>query len=61
MTPTELLEEAENEEEERIPLRKTKLKEHLKQFELCLEFVHDGQRRTIQMYLDILKLEQQPE
>lgn len=36
MTPTQLLEEAENEEEERIPLRKSKLKEHLKNFELFL-------------------------
>lgn len=36
MTPTQLLEEAEYEEEERIPLRKTKLKEHLKNFELFL-------------------------
>lgn len=36
MTPTQLMEEAEYEEEERIPLRKTKLKEHLKNFELFL-------------------------
>ncbi len=25
------------------------------------EFIHDGKRRTIQMYLDILKLEQKPD
>jgi integrase len=36
MTPTQLLEEAEAEEEERVPLRKTKLKVHLKDFELFL-------------------------
>lgn len=36
-TLKELLEEAENEEEERIPVRKTKLKEYLKQFELFLD------------------------
>lgn len=36
MTPTQLMEEAEYEEEERIPLRKRKLKEHLKNFELFL-------------------------
>ena len=37
MTPTQLLEESEYEEEERMPLRKTKLKEHLKNFELFLK------------------------
>ncbi|UTB32689.1 MAG: hypothetical protein NKF70_14610 [Methanobacterium sp. ERen5] len=34
MTPMQLLDEAEHEEEKRIPLRKTMLKEHLKDFEL---------------------------
>jgi integrase len=33
MSPTDLLEEAEDEEEERVPLRKTKLRQHLKTFE----------------------------
>ena len=36
LIPTQLMEEAEYEEEERIPLLKTKLKEHLKNFELFL-------------------------